>query len=202
MPTNIARSAEAQIKKMGVRVVKGVKILSSTPTADGKTELKFSNDTKRVVDLYLPTTGGVVCNTEYVPKALLDGMGQVIVDDFLRVKNTQGIWAAGDVTNLEYAQIVYCEKQASAVARNLDAVLKRKEPVPYKTGGGRIMGLSLGRRKAVGRLGNMKIPSLIIWWISTLFSFPPQSSQNAHGMIEGRTHGAENLPRVVNGTAF
>jgi hypothetical protein len=50
--------------------------------------------------------------------------------------------------------------------KNLDLVLKGKEPVAYKYGGGRTLGLTLGRSKATGRSGNMKIPSLVIWWFS------------------------------------
>lgn len=166
MPTNIAQGAENTIKKMHVNVVKNVKILDSTPTADGKTELSLDNGEKKIVDLYLPTVG-VIPNTEYVPTDLLDGKGQVVVDEFLRVKGAEDVWAAGDLTSLDFAQIIYAEKQATAVAKNLDLVLKGKEPVAYKTGGDRMMGLALGRSKATGRSGNMKIPSLVIWWFST-----------------------------------
>lgn len=175
MPTNIAQGAEGTIKKLGVNVVKGVKITASTPTSDGKTELSLDNGETRLVDLYLPTIG-MIPNTEYVPKNLLDDKGQVVVDEFLRVKGVQDVWAAGDVTNLDFAQIVYAEKQATAAAKNLDAVLKGKEPVAYKESGeaGRIMGVSLGRSKATGRSGTMKVPSIVIVskFLSPLFPIP------------------------------
>lgn len=185
MPTNIAQGAENTIKKMHVNVLKGVKITGSAPTADGKTELSLSDGTTKTVDLYLPTIG-VIPNTEYIPKNLLDSKCQVIVDEYLRVKGVEDVWAAGDLTNLDFAQIIYAEKQASAAAKNLDLVLKGKEPVGYKSGGegGRMMGLALGRSKATGRSGNMKIPSLVIWW------------------FKGRTLGTEKMPSVVNGSAF
>ena len=209
MPTNIAQGAENTIKKMNVNVVKGVKILSSTPAADGQTRLALDNGEKMLVDLYLPTVG-VILNTEYVPKGLLDAKGQVVVNEYLQVKDAQDIWAAGDLTNLDFAQIIYAGKQATAVAKNLDLVLKGKEPVAYKTGGDRIMGLSLGRSKATGRSGTMKIPSIVMWWFSTFtrrtspLSFLPiyQFEQRANKSTEGRTLGTENLPKVVNGSAF
>ena len=139
-----------------------------------KTVLSLDNGEKKIVDLYLPTIG-VIPNTEYVPKDLLDDKRQVVVDEFLRVKGAQDIWAAGDLINLDFAQIIYAEKQATAAAKNLDLMLKGKEPVAYKTSGDRMMGLSLGRSKATGRSGNMKIPSLVIWWFSTFSPslFPP-----------------------------
>jgi NADH dehydrogenase FAD-containing subunit len=201
MPTNIAQGAESTIKKLNVTVIKGVKILSSTPTADGKAELSLDNGEKKIVDLYLPTIG-VIPNTEYVPKNLLDDKGQVVVDEYLKVKGAQDVWAAGDLTNLDFAQIIYAEKQATAAAKNLDLVLNGKEPVPYKSGGDRMMGLALGRSKATGRSGNMKIPSIVIWWFSMCLTFTSFSKYLLTTPLEGRTLGTEKMPSVVNGSAF
>jgi NADH dehydrogenase FAD-containing subunit len=150
---------------MNVKVIKGVKILSSSPTTDGRTEVSLSNDEKKVVDLELPTIG-VILNSECVSKTFLDGKGHVVVDEFLRVKDTQDVWAAGDVTNLDFAQFVYAEKQANSVPKNLDAVLKGEEPLTYKADDGRVMFFSLGRSKATGRVGDWKVPSIVIWWFS------------------------------------
>ena len=200
MPTNLAQSADAQIKSMDVNVIKGVKVLSSISSTDGQTELALSNGDKMVVDLYLPTIG-MICNTEYVPKVYLNDKGQVNVDEFLRVKDAEDIWAAGDLTNVDFAQIVYCEKQATAVAKNLDALLKGTTLIPYKTGGARIMGLCLGRSKAIGRLGTWRIPSIVIWWFSKLIFFGC-CVRGTDQITEGRTLGTENLPKVVTGSAL
>lgn len=150
---------------MNVKILKGAKILSSTALEDGQTEIALSNGTKFTVDLYLPTMG-VIPNSEYVPQNLLDDKSLVTVDEFLRVKGTQDFWAAGDTTDLDFAQLIYCEKQAPAVAKYLDLVLKGKEPVVFKSagaGGDRTIGILLGPSKDTGRLGSMKIPSLVIW---------------------------------------
>lgn len=84
-------------------------------------------------------------NSEYIPKTLLNEKGEVVVDSFLRVKNVQNIWAAGDITNLEPSQLVYAQKQSAALAKSLDAILKGKEPIAYAPGGKRIVALTLGR---------------------------------------------------------
>jgi len=171
LPTHIAQGAENELKKLNVKIVKGVKVTGAKATTDGKQELTLSNGETLTTDLYLPTAG-VLPNTDYVPKTLLNEKGDVVVDHFLKVKNVEDIWAAGDVVDIEPSQQVYCEKQAAALAKNLDLVLKGKEPVVYKYGGARMMGLSLGRSKATGGSGNMKIPGLIIWWLSECsFSF-------------------------------
>jgi NADH dehydrogenase FAD-containing subunit len=136
LSVNIAKVAEKELQKLHVKIVKGVKITGVKPTEDGKTELTLDNGETKITDLYLPTVG-VLPNSEYVPKALLDEKGYVVVDQNLRVKNATDIWAAGDIIDIEPSQLVYCEKQATALAKNLDLTLKGKEPVPYKTGGDR-----------------------------------------------------------------
>lgn len=58
------------------------------------------------VDLYIPTIG-LLPNTEYVPKHLLNEKGDVMVDQFLRVKSVEDVWAAGDIVDCQPGQFVY-----------------------------------------------------------------------------------------------
>lgn len=105
-PAHVAKFAENELKKLHVKTVKETKITSINTTPSSKTELTLSNGDKMVVDLYLPTIG-VIPNTEYVPKNLLNGKGDVMVDQFLRVKNAPDVWAAGDVVDCQPSQFVY-----------------------------------------------------------------------------------------------
>jgi thioredoxin reductase len=50
---------------------------------------------------------GVVPNTEFVPANLKNEGGHVMVDEFLRVKGVEGVWAAGDVVDIQASQLVY-----------------------------------------------------------------------------------------------
>lgn len=183
VPTNIAQVAEKQLVKLHIKVIKGTQVTSTTTTAEGKTELTLSDGSKKTVDLYLPTVG-IVPNSEYIPKTLLNEKGEVIVDDFLRVKNVENVWAAGDIINLEPSQVMYAEKQAAALVKNLDLKVKGKEPVAYKKDAELTMGISLGRSKATGRMGTKKLPGFLIWF------------------VKGRTLGTENLPKYVTGSKF
>lgn len=143
LPVNIARGAEKELQKLGVKITKGVKVTSSTTTtADGKTELVLDNGEKKLVDLYLPTVG-LLPNSEYIPKTLLDDKGYVIVDEFLKVKGVEDVWAVGDISNADPSQFVYLQKQISAITKNLDLVIKGKQPLVYKTGGDRELAFSL-----------------------------------------------------------
>jgi thioredoxin reductase len=48
-----------------------------------------------------------VPNTEFVPSHLKNEGGHVMVDEFLRVKGAEGVWAAGDVVDVQASQLVY-----------------------------------------------------------------------------------------------
>ncbi|KAF8859091.1 hypothetical protein BDZ45DRAFT_673518, partial [Acephala macrosclerotiorum] len=182
VPPSVASFAENELKKLHVSVLKEVKITSSLTLAN-KTELTLSNGEKMLVDLYLPTIG-VIPNSEFIPKELKDEKGFVCVDQYLKVKGAEDVWAAGDITDCQPAQVIYCEKQAEALSKNLDLVLSGKEPLLYKADGAPIMGVSLGRSRATGRFGNMKMPSLVIWF------------------VKGRTLGVQKLPGLVSGSSF
>lgn len=136
LPVNISQGAEKELQKLNVNFIKGVKITDSKPTADGKTELLLDNGQTKTVDLYLPTVG-LLPNSGYIPKTLLDDKGYVIVDEYLRVKGAEGVWAVGDISNIDPSQFVYLQKQIPAITKNLDLVLKGKQPIPYKSGGDR-----------------------------------------------------------------
>lgn len=49
----------------------------------------------------------MVPNTEFVPRQLKNERGDVVVDEFLRVRGAEGVWAAGDVVDLQASQLVY-----------------------------------------------------------------------------------------------
>jgi pyruvate/2-oxoglutarate dehydrogenase complex dihydrolipoamide dehydrogenase (E3) component len=107
LPRSVASAAENELKKFHIKIITQTKITDSKLTGDGKTELTLSNGEKLMTDLYLPTVG-VLPNTEYIPKDLLNEKGDVKVDAYLRVKSVPDVWAAGDVVDCQPSQFVYC----------------------------------------------------------------------------------------------
>lgn len=81
-------------------------------------------------DLFL-NTSGVFPNTDFLPKNFLNGMTEVVVDDYLRVESTTNIWAAGDVTDVQEKKVMNARTQAMHLAKNLDLVLRGKKPVAF-----------------------------------------------------------------------
>ncbi|APA05318.1 hypothetical protein SS1G_09719 [Sclerotinia sclerotiorum 1980 UF-70] len=179
----IASSAQKELEKMNVDVRLRTRINSTKLLSTGQTELSLSNSEKLLCDLYLPSVG-TIPNSDFIPKELLDGQNFVKVDQYLRVHGNEDIWAAGDIIDAQPSQYVYADKQALALAKNLDLVLRSKNPTVYKTDGAPILAVALGRSRATGRSGNFKLPSIIVWF------------------VKGRTLGTQNLLPYVNGTKF
>ncbi|RFU35697.1 hypothetical protein B7463_g720, partial [Scytalidium lignicola] len=158
----IGNGAEKVLKNQGVKIIKSTRVLSASVLSSGKTELALSNNSTITVDLYLPTTG-LIPNSGYVPSKLRNDKGFVKVDTFLRVKDAKDIWAAGDIADIQRPQLVNTSTQAVHLAKNLDAVLKGKAPVPYKPGSAMIA-VTIGRSKGTGAMGSMKLPSIMVWF--------------------------------------
>jgi apoptosis-inducing factor 2 len=130
LPVSILKGAEKELQKLHVDIAHNSKA-TVTPTPSGQIEVTLSNGERLVADVFLPTYG-LLPNTDFLPKNLLNSKGEVMVDEFLRAKSTADIWAAGDIVDIQRSGYKITRAQATHVAKNLDLVLKRKVPVPYK----------------------------------------------------------------------
>ena len=132
VPTHVSAFAEKELKKLNVNILRNSKVISTNRTSSGQTEVVFENGEKKVVDLYISSVG-VINNTDFVPPELLNDKKEIKVNAYLRAQTDNNIWAAGDVVDCQPSQIQYGDMQAKALAKNLDLVLKGKEPLAYKS---------------------------------------------------------------------
>lgn len=121
----------AYFNKLGIHTMLSTKIISTSQTSSGQTEVICSDGTKILTDLYVPTFG-VIPNSSYIPSKLLNADGFVMVDEFLKVKGTNDIWAVGDISDMEWTQWIYMNYQAQFLGKNFVATLKGKAPASYK----------------------------------------------------------------------
>lgn len=164
LPEHISRTAEKELSRLDVKIVRGTRITGASPAANGKTKLSLSTgEPDLVVDLYLPTVGETP-NTSFLPPSVVNDKGDVVVDEYLRVKSTTNVWAAGDVTGIEPKQAKYAEDQAVHLAKNLHNVLRGQEPVPYSASGLRVIAVTLGRSKGTGVMAGCRLPSILVWF--------------------------------------
>ncbi|KAI1660882.1 FAD/NAD(P)-binding domain-containing protein [Daldinia decipiens] len=180
---SLASNVSGELKKLGVQVRKSSRVDAAHSTPDGKTEVVLQSGEKIVTDLYLPTMG-MRPNTEYLPADLLTDKKFVDIDEFYRAKGTQDVWAAGDIVWKPRGSFVLSDKQAAGVAKNIDLVLKGKAPTPVKTIPMDVLMVATGRSRGAGRLGPVKVFSVMVY------------------MIKGKTLGVQQLPSYVDGSAF
>ena len=84
-----------------------------------------------MTDLYIPTFG-LIPNSSYVPAKFRNANGFVTVDEYLKVKGAENVWAIGDVSDLEPLQFMVANNQSAHLAKNIILILSKKMPLPYK----------------------------------------------------------------------
>lgn len=178
----LAGSAEKELAKLGVKLVKNVKV-AGTEDKDGKVVVKLDNGETLETDLYLPTFG-LRPNSDYLPDAWKRDGGYAAVDEFLRVKGTEEVWAAGDIVSIPRAGFLIADKQGYEAWKNVDLALQGKAPVVAKGMPVNMMVASVGRSRAVGRMGVVRLPSLFGW------------------LGKGRTLALERLKTYLDGSAW
>jgi NADH dehydrogenase FAD-containing subunit len=126
-----ARGAERELEKLSVKIIRKSKVVEITTTGTGQTEVALENNQIIVTDLFLPTYG-LIPNTEFLLQELLNAKDELILNQWLGVKNTKNVWAVGDVGNLQRNGYLITTAQADHLARSLDQLLRGDKPLPYK----------------------------------------------------------------------
>lgn len=181
----VGRAAEAELAKMGVQLLHGVRVTGSAEE-DGVAKLTLSDGKTLTADVYLPLYG-VRPNTGFVPAHLLDEGGSVKVDKTLRVEGLKNVWAVGDVNNVELKVAMRAEAQTAHLFRNLEATLLGKPEAAlaeYKPAPGTMMFVTVGKKKGTGQIGTFKAFSFLVSY------------------VKGRTLFVEKVPPLVAGKSM
>jgi NADH dehydrogenase FAD-containing subunit len=109
------------------------KVDGSVQAADGPQTISLSGGKTLSADVYIPTFG-VIPNSSYIPNKYVNANGFVIVDDYLKIKGLEDVWAIGDVSDREPPQFMFADKQATYLAKNVLLILSKKATLPYKDG--------------------------------------------------------------------
>ncbi|KAK4125554.1 FAD/NAD(P)-binding domain-containing protein [Parathielavia appendiculata] len=181
----IATDAANELKKLNVAIKYGARVQKTQPTAQGKTDVVLSDGETITTDLYLPTIG-LIPNTEYIPTPYCNSdpnSRTVLVDDYLRVRGAEDVWACGDIVGKPRAGFLITQAQAKTVAKNIEAALGGAKPSVHKGMPVDVFVCSVGRSRGVGRMNNsIKFPSLMVW------------------AIKGRTLGLNYVEKYIGGS--
>jgi NADH:ubiquinone reductase (H+-translocating) len=102
----------------------------------------------------------------------LDERGRIPVDDFLRVRGLDSVWAIGDCAaapdprgGLAPPTAQHAVRQGPVAARNIAAELGVGSPHPFQYRS-KASFVNLGRHKAVGKLGDYTFRGFPAWWMA------------------------------------
>ncbi len=173
VPADLAAYAVRELRGRGIDVRLGTRIEEAT--ADST----LLSTGERVPTRTLVWTAGVKPHPSLASLALpLDDGGRVRVDERMRVEGLRGVWAIGDCAAVPHPAgggracpptAAMAVRQGPAVAHNIAAelgVATKPGRFDYR---GREAFVNLGRYKAVGKIGSLKVRGFLAWWMARTY---------------------------------
>ncbi|KAL4875864.1 hypothetical protein BJY04DRAFT_150785 [Aspergillus karnatakaensis] len=175
----IAQTGEDFLAKVGVDVLKGVKVDSVSPLEAGKdaltakTEVKLSNGETLQADLYIPAYG-TPPNTEFVSDSLKAADGRVETNpQTLRVDQAGArVYALGDASDYARPAIHILTEAIPVLGANIkrDLLIEAGQTVSgedrlFKADDSETHLVPIGKSKGVGAAKGYRMPSFFVWLI-------------------------------------
>jgi NADH dehydrogenase len=163
IPMPLGDYAAAQLEKRGIEIHVGTTLESVSA------DEAVLGDGTRIPTTMLVWTAGVAPNPALREWGLpLDEKGHVQVDEFLRVRGHEHVWALGDCTLVPNTRsdrpdpptCQHALRQARRLAKNLTG-----PPEPY---GYRMLGqvATLGRHKGIAEVVGLNLHGFLGWWVT------------------------------------
>lgn len=163
---SVRQSLAASLKAMKINLITSARVTSVTDAADGKGKVLVvtkEDGTKETIntDVYLPAFG-VVPNSQFAPKDMLDASGFFKQTNELKVEGHDDIFVVGDAGNLQPATAKTVEEQITHMSKVFPALLSGQKLPPYKIDTKVVFAVSLGRNGGIGQLGTFKLFSIAV----------------------------------------
>ncbi|KAK0651950.1 hypothetical protein B0T16DRAFT_454363 [Cercophora newfieldiana] len=179
--TDVRETVKKELERLKVEVLNNSKVLG-TKQEKGKTIIELSSGKTLEADLFIPVFG-IVPNTSFLPREMLDDAGYVKQTTSMRVDGYENIYVVGDAGNLEVSRAVNADYQLQYLAKTLNAKLTgAPEPEQYKINPKVMFGISLGKSRGTGQMGTWKPWSLLIWWFKSRHLGVPMGQPFADGL--------------------
>jgi NADH dehydrogenase len=167
---DLAEYAERELRGRGIDVRLGTRLSEVAETA-----VELSTGETIPTRTVVWTTGVAPHPSLRELNVPLDEHGRVPVDDTLRVRGLDSVWAAGDCAavpdpdgGMSPRTAQHAIRQGRTVARNVAAALGigHSRRFTYRSKGSFV---NLGRHRAVAKMGNRKLRGFPAWWLARTY---------------------------------
>lgn len=158
--------AQRKLAARGIEIVTNTRVTSVTPEA---VEL---SDGRRIASRLMVWTAGTSPHPLLAALPCALDRGRIVVDEMLRVKGREGVWALGDcavVPDLRTGKAhpptaQHAIREARTVASNIAAMLRGRPLTPFEF---RTIGqlAAIGRRTGVARIFGVNFSGFFAWWL-------------------------------------
>lgn len=147
-----SKAAAANLKGLGVEILTSTKV-QDAKRVEGGWEVTTSDGKVLKTDLYIAALG-VVPNSSFLPKQILDEEGWVKVSSKLEVEGVKDVFAIGDITTFKARYASKTIDQVPILAGNLKAVIAGgAAATEYKPGNTVMAFVPTGSKSGTGQMG-------------------------------------------------
>jgi NADH dehydrogenase FAD-containing subunit len=109
---------------------------------------------------------GLSPNTAFAPASMHNADSYLKQMKTLQVEGHPNIFVVGDAGSLEPNRVTQTESQAAHLIKNLPAALVGGQMLEYAVSSRKFYGITLGRSRATGQMGDFKLFSLLMWYLT------------------------------------
>lgn len=179
----IGEKAKTYLESMGVRIMNGTRMMSSTKTEAGLTQVVLDNGEAWNVDVLIVATGRKA-NAAWIPSPMRDERGAVRVNGYLRVIQAgERVYAVGDVASSSRGNLLDFRDMVPVLMGSIEADLgMQTKPIkPFVPNDAETMIVPVGPNRGVGALFGWRIPSWAVW----LIKYKGFMFSSAEGYVQG-----------------
>lgn len=160
-PKSTSSKATGKLNQLGIEIVNGERVNVKDKT------IEFADGSTKSFDLIIETLG-LLPNTDFLPKKVLNEYGYVETDEYLRLKDHHNVICLGDVVALganSIVDLVYTQKPVFEKTVEFEVVDNEATQLKaYQKASGITTFIPIGRNGGVGLLFGYCAPSFLIWF--------------------------------------
>jgi NADH dehydrogenase FAD-containing subunit len=156
-----SKAAAANLKGLGVEIVTGTKV-QDAKRVEGGWQVTTSDGKTLKADLYISALG-VVPNSSFLPKQILDEAGWVKVSPKLEVEGAKDVFAIGDITTFKARYASKTIDMVPILAGNLKAVIAGGAAATEYKGNEKVIAfVPTGSKSGTGQMGGFVVWSWMV----------------------------------------